>query len=207
MTMLQQQTRDLMEKLENLKLARRKVLVLCGRPLGGKTALAKEVCQQLNATYVDASVELLPRITSPVLGAYGPDDFLRWIKGEASKSKILCVDEIDPLLTTFGKQGARDFFQILGSIEPKQAIIIIISPEKEVPMQTLSRINLWYNVQFTVEGLELQRRLVHNVTDHATELNADSPVGQALLSALPGDELTVTAPGGPVTVRVITIIP
>jgi len=45
------------------------------------------------------------------------------------------------------------------------------------------------------------------VTDHATELNVDSPVGQALLSALPGDEFTVTAPAGPVTVRVITIIP
>lgn len=75
-------------------------------------------------------------------------------------------------------------------------------------MQTLiSRTNLWQNIQFTVEGLELQRRLVHQVTDHATELNADSPIGQALLSALPGDELTVTAPGGPVAVRVITIVP
>jgi len=76
-------------------------------------------------------------------------------------------------------------------------------------MQTLPipRTNIWQDIQFAVEGLELRRRLVHTVTDHATELNVDSPVGQALLSALPGDELTVTAPGGPVTVRVINIIP
>jgi hypothetical protein len=90
------------------------------------------VCQQLNATYVDASVELLPAITSPVLGAYGPDDFLKWIKGEASKSKSICVDEIEPLLATFGKQGARDFFQMLGSIEPKQVIIIVTRLEEPI---------------------------------------------------------------------------
>lgn len=130
MTLLQQQTKDLVEKLKELKLARRKVLVLCGRPLSGKTSLAGEVCQQLNATYVDVSVELLPKITSPVLGAYGPDDFLKWIKGEASKSEILCVDEIEPLLATFGEQGARDFFQMLGSIEPKQVIIVVTRLEK-----------------------------------------------------------------------------
>jgi hypothetical protein len=88
------------------------------------------VCQQLNVTYVDASVELLPRITSPVLGAYGPDDFLRWIKGEASKSKILCVDEVEPLLATFEKQGARDFFQMVGSTEPKQPIIVVTRLEE-----------------------------------------------------------------------------
>ena len=130
MTLLQQQSKDLVEKVEDLKLTRRKVLVLCGRPLSGKTTLAKEVCQQLNVTYVDASVELLPKITAPVLGAYGPDDFLKWIKGEASKSKILCVDEIEPLLATFGEQGARDFFHMLGSIEPKQVIIVVTRLEK-----------------------------------------------------------------------------
>jgi len=128
--LLQQQAKYLLEKIEQLKLARRKVLVICGRPLSGKTTLAEEVCQQLNAAYVDASVELLPAITSPVLGAYGPDDFLKWIKGEASKSKTLCVDEIEPLLATFGKQGAQDFFQMLGSFEPKQAIIIVTRLEK-----------------------------------------------------------------------------
>jgi SpoVK/Ycf46/Vps4 family AAA+-type ATPase len=129
-TLLQQQTKDLLEKVEDLKHARRKVLVLCGRPLSGKTALAKEVCQQLNATYVDASVELLPGITSPVLGAYGPDDFLKWIKGEASRGRILCVDEVEPLVVTFGEQGARDFFQLLGSIEPKQPTIVVTRLEE-----------------------------------------------------------------------------
>lgn len=67
--------------------------------------------------------------------------------------------------------------------------------------------NLWQRVSFMLEGLPLQYRIVPQVTDHATQLNAASPVGRALLTARAGDELTVTAPGGPVTVRVITIIP
>jgi SpoVK/Ycf46/Vps4 family AAA+-type ATPase len=129
-TLLRQQTKALVEKIENLKLARRKILVLCGRPLSGKTVLAEEVCQRLDASYVDASVELLPAITSPVLGAYGPDDFLKWIKGEVSKGKIICVDEIEPLLATFGKQGAQNFFRMLGSIEPKRVIIIVTRLEE-----------------------------------------------------------------------------
>lgn len=130
MTLFQQQTKDLVKSVEDLKLARRKVLVLCGRPLSGKTALVKQVCQQLNASYIDASVELLPGVTSPVLGAYGSDDFLKWIKSEASKSKILCVDEVEPLLATFGKQEAQNFFHMLGSIEPKQLTIVVTRLEE-----------------------------------------------------------------------------
>ena len=130
MRSLQQQVKHLIEKIEELKLDRHKVLILCGRPLSGKTLLAREACKQGNVTCVDISIDLLPKITSPVLGAYGPDDFLKWIKGEASRSEIICVDEIEPLLATFGEQGARDFFQMLGSIEPKQAIIIVTRLEK-----------------------------------------------------------------------------
>ncbi|MBC8492472.1 MAG: ATP-binding protein [Chloroflexi bacterium] len=130
MRSVQQQAKHLLEKIEELRLGRHKVLILCGKPLSGKTLLAREACKQGNASYVDASIDLLPKITSPVLGAYGPDDLMKWIKDEASKGKILCVDEIEPLLATFGEQGARDFFHMLGSIEPKQVIIVVTRLEK-----------------------------------------------------------------------------
>lgn len=125
MRSFQEQAQQLLEKIEELKLGRRKVLVLCDRPLSGKTLLAREACKQVNATYVDISVDLLPGITSPVLGAYGPDDLLKWIRDKARSSELLCVDEIEPLLATFGEEGARNFFRILGSIEPKQPVVVL----------------------------------------------------------------------------------
>ena len=125
MRSLQQQAEHLLERIEGLKLARRKVLILCGRPLSGKTLLAREACKQGNATYVDVSVDLLPNVTSPVLGAYGPDDLVKWIRRRVRSSGFLCIDEIEPLLATFGEEGARNFFRILGSIEPKQPVVVL----------------------------------------------------------------------------------
>jgi len=115
----------LIERIEDLKLARRRVLVLCGKPLSGKTAVAKEVCHQSDAAYIDVSSDLLPKITSPLLGAYGPDDLLDWIKRQAIEGDFICVDEIEPVLATFGEQGARSFFRMLSSIEPKRPTVVV----------------------------------------------------------------------------------
>lgn len=125
MKSFQQQAEDLLKKVEELKLGRRKVLILCGTPLCGKTLLAREACKQANGTYTDVSLDLLPKITSPVLGAYGPDDFFKWIRDKARSSELLCVDEIEPLLSTFGEEGVRRFFRMLGSIEPKKPAVVI----------------------------------------------------------------------------------
>lgn len=125
MSSFEQQAKHLLEKVEQSRRDRRKVLILCGRPLSGKTLLAREACKQGNATYVDVSVDLLGTITSPVLGAYGPDDLVKWIKGKARSGKFLCIDEIEPLLATFGEEGARNFFRILGDIEPKQPVVVV----------------------------------------------------------------------------------
>jgi len=67
--------------------------------------------------------------------------------------------------------------------------------------------NLGKDIQFSVEGLPLQRRLVIAVKDLATEINVASPVGAALLSARPGDSVAVRAPCGDVLVQISNIIP
>jgi len=67
--------------------------------------------------------------------------------------------------------------------------------------------NLWKNVSFSVEGQPLRRQLVPSVHDPANEINVSSPIGAALLSARPGDSVTVRAPCGDVVVQVTTIIP
>jgi transcription elongation GreA/GreB family factor len=60
-------------------------------------------------------------------------------------------------------------------------------------------------VRFTLDGQDFERRLVHQVRK-LDELNVESPVGGALATARPGDELTVRAPGGDVVVKVLEVV-
>ncbi len=65
--------------------------------------------------------------------------------------------------------------------------------------------NLWRTVRFSLDGQRFERRLVHQVDDLA-ELNAGSPVGRALVTGRPGDEVVVKAPGGDVVVKVLEVL-
>lgn len=65
--------------------------------------------------------------------------------------------------------------------------------------------NMWRTVRFALGGVVLERRLVHVVEDQAADLNVESPVGRALLTARAGDVVTVRAPGGDVVVKVLGI--
>ena len=60
-------------------------------------------------------------------------------------------------------------------------------------------------VEFALDGTVFRRRLVHEVED-VSDLNVDSPVGQALVGALPEERFTVKAPGGPVSVQMIGVV-
>jgi len=65
--------------------------------------------------------------------------------------------------------------------------------------------NMWRSVRFALDGQVFERRLVYAVADPAGEINVKSAVGRALLTAQAGDELTVSAPGGDVVVKVLDI--
>ena len=60
-------------------------------------------------------------------------------------------------------------------------------------------------VSFDLDGILLKRRLVWDPQDVAQDLNPESAVGRVLLTARPGDTLTVAAPGGSVTVKLLEI--
>lgn len=68
------------------------------------------------------------------------------------------------------------------------------------------RSNLWQRVRFELCGIELERRLVPEVEDEGRDINAQSPVGKALLTASVGERITVEAPGGDVVVKVLEIV-
>ncbi len=61
-------------------------------------------------------------------------------------------------------------------------------------------------IRFSLAGEVLERRLVTRpVEDPTAELNTQSPVGRALLSAIPGQSIEVETPGGKLAVKVLSI--
>ena len=67
------------------------------------------------------------------------------------------------------------------------------------------RTNLWQRVRFDLEGNTFERWLVPEAKDLTREISTGSPVGEALLTALPGERIVVQAPGGDVIVKVLEV--
>ena len=125
MLLLKEHTKALAEKLRELRNSRYKILVLWSKFGSDKTTLMREFCSSIGGRYVDMGSELLPFIDKPVLGAFGAGELLRWIEGELSRDdRVVCFDEIEGLLATFGKTGATKFFEILAELETDQVGIV-----------------------------------------------------------------------------------
>jgi len=133
MLLLQEHTKAICEKLTQMRSSRYKVFLLCGSPMSGKTTLAKEVCNALEGRYIDTTTELLPCIRKPVLGAYGPGHFVRWMEPQLEElHQVVCFDEIEALVATFGEQGATNLFEILKTVEPRSVAIVVTQLESIV---------------------------------------------------------------------------
>ena len=133
MLLLQEHTRAICEKLTQMRSSRYKVFVLCGSPMSGKTTLAKEACSNLKGRYFDITTELLPDIKKPVLGAYGPGHLVRWMESQLEESEqVVCFDEIEALIATFGEQGAINLFEILKTVELRSVAIVVTQLESVV---------------------------------------------------------------------------
>jgi hypothetical protein len=116
---------------EDLRLERYRLAVVCGEISSGKSRVVKKACEQLQAQYVDLAVSLLPKTTlvdfHPTLGAFSSDDLVRWILSEANSPDVhlLVVDQIEPLLATFGRVQAVEFFRMVSRVEPKNPVILV----------------------------------------------------------------------------------
>lgn len=133
MLLLKQHAKALAEKLSLLQASRYKILVLSYKFGPDRTTLVKEVCRSVGGRYIDISSQLLPFIDRPVLGAYGPGDLLHWMDDQSHQSdQIVCFDEIESLLATFGKVGAARFLEILKNLETSQPAIVATYLENEL---------------------------------------------------------------------------
>ena len=92
----------------------------------GKTTLAKEVCRASKGHYIDITTELLPSIRKPVLGAYRPSHFAHWMESQlAELQQLVCFDEIEALVASFGEQGATNLFEILKTLEVRSVAMVV----------------------------------------------------------------------------------
>jgi len=65
--------------------------------------------------------------------------------------------------------------------------------------------NVGRRIWFTLNEVELELELVHEVKDWTREINVESPVGRALRNARAGDRCTVVTPGGVSVVNVLGV--
>ncbi len=123
---------------ENLKLQRYRLAIACGEISSGKSKIAQAVSERLPACYINLAADLMPRTTmpdfSPTLGAYGPDNLTEWILHEANQVEVhfLIIDQIEPLLATFGRAQAVQFFQMVSQTEPRKPVVLVTYLKKQI---------------------------------------------------------------------------
>jgi hypothetical protein len=145
MLLLKEHTEAISENISRLRNSRYKIFVVCGGPLSGKTTLVKNVCRKIECPYIDVTSELLPVINKPVIGAFGPNHLIRWIGVKIDDfDQPVCFDELEPLISTFGKSGAIQFFEMLKTIETKNAALITTRLESIIADVAFPREHLYF---------------------------------------------------------------
>lgn len=125
MLLLKEHIKALNERLKWLQSCRYKILVLYSKFGSDKTTLLMEVCSSIDGRYIDLGSKLLPFIDRPVLGAYDAGDLIRWMDSQLRQNdQIVCFDEIESLLATFGRVGATKFFEVLAELETGKPSVV-----------------------------------------------------------------------------------
>jgi hypothetical protein len=140
----------LMDLAKSLKGRRYRVAIACGEISSGKSGIAQAAGRQLPARYVDLEDDLMPRMTlpdfSPTLGAFGPDNLAEWIMHQADQPEVhfLVVDQIEPLLATFGRTQAVSFFSMMSRAEPRRPVILVTYLKKQIQEAVFSTERILY---------------------------------------------------------------
>ena len=116
--------------VRNLEQLRYKTGVICGYPQSGKSRYASELARTAPLLFVDVLAEILPKLPEP-LGAYDHTSLIRYIEN-TDKNNVLgtILDDVEPLLATFGKERARAFFLAFSRVEARKPIIVVTHLDK-----------------------------------------------------------------------------
>jgi len=117
---------SVVESLHGLRIAKYRVAVLAGPACPRRRELVDQIAAATDAGYLDTLRDIMPEIGHEALGAYGPADFsgrLTRLSDDAGTS--LCVDDIDPLLATFGPERAEHFFMLASNVMPRYPVLLV----------------------------------------------------------------------------------
>ncbi len=149
-TQIQEQEASLYEFAEKIIHQRYRLGIACGDILSRKTEIAQLVAKRFLGEYINLASGLLHKTVqsefSPTLGAYGPEDLIEYILGGANNSevKLLIVDQIEPLLSTFGRTKAVLFFRMLSQSEPLKPVILITYLRKQIDEAHFPKVRILY---------------------------------------------------------------
>jgi len=116
------------ESIRQLAATKARVAVLVG-PLGSeRQQIAKAVTEHCAGVLLDTINDFLPTVSPLVLGAYDGSQFEKDIvKLSDTQGKMVCLDDIDPLLATFDRKGAEIFFALASNATPRYPVLLVSS--------------------------------------------------------------------------------
>jgi len=120
--------RKIVQRIEEMKRERYKTMFVVGNPLSGKTTIAKDVTNFLDAEYVDHLQDVLTKIKSPVIGAYSPIDFRDYLKKKGNSSpKVVLIDEVKWLISTWSQKQRKELPRLLSFLATKSVVILVVT--------------------------------------------------------------------------------
>lgn len=103
-----------------------RVFFLCGQPMSGKSATAREVARVAGGTYSDFLRDKMS-VLRPTVGTYKPKDLQRdVVDWSRTAGGLLVVDEIDPLFDTWNQQQRVDAIRLLSGLTARSACPILL---------------------------------------------------------------------------------
>ncbi len=110
--------------------ARYPVLWVVGAPRSGKTTLLQTLCTANEWKYINFTLDI-PYLTSLVgqEETYRPEDFLASLTQicQLSSSKIIVIDEIEPVLSLWSSSHQHFFFQLIARTTRLSAGVVIVT--------------------------------------------------------------------------------
>ena len=114
--------------LTALRVERKRVGVWLLGPRDLRSNLAASLAAELGLTHIDLTDELLPKLTdaSPKpLGVFTPDDLIAWLHDKAyDSSSPIIIEGIEPLLATFPKPRAQEFFRRAADLSVRSPVVL-----------------------------------------------------------------------------------
>lgn len=125
----------------HLKQARYKIGILTYELTDSDLEFVRTVERDENFAYFDLLLTLLPQLAVthanilPTLGAYNVSHLISWVEqqGSATGPSFVIINNLEPLLVTFGSPGkVVRFFKLIQTVEPLKPVLLITYLKQQV---------------------------------------------------------------------------